>query len=157
MEPNALARDNHLFFYVSLTQRCLLTKEFNTLRARAARVARYAKDHPKGASNDEITQMPFQCSDGEFGYLKFTNNDAQLFEEKSIETLSLAMKIPRSIQGELNDRCEIVLNNEVRVSFKIVGYEGDLGCGCVGIKDSVAECPMQVPLGRMVEMNIQAT
>jgi hypothetical protein len=156
MEPNTLARNNHLFFYVSLTQRCLLTKEFNALRSRAARIARYAKDHPGDASDDEITQMPFQCSDGEFGYLKFTNDDAQLFEEKGIETLSIAMKIPMSIQGEVNDRCEVLLNDGVKVSFKIVGYEGNLGHGCVGIKNPVTECPEQVPLGRMVEMSIDS-
>lgn len=157
MDAVALARDNHLFFYVSLTQQCLLTEKFNTLCTGAARVARYERDHPRGTSDDEITQIPFKCNDGEFGYLKFTDSDAILFKEKDISALSLAVKIPRSIQGELNDYCEVDLGNGTKVSFKIVGYEGDNGDGCVGINDPITECPVPIPLSRMVEMSIHTS
>jgi len=154
MDALALARDNHLFFYVSLTQLGLLTDAFDELLTRGASMAGYSKKHPKTAFNDDIQQLPFKCNDGEFGYLKFTNNDALLFKEKNIEAFSLALKIPRSIQGELNDRCEVTLSEGIRVSFKIIGYEGDIGHGCIGIKDPVTECPSPIPLGRKVEMSI---
>ena len=154
MDAIALAKDNHLFFYVSLTQQGLLTETFHELLARGASMARYSKEHPENAFTDDIQQVPFMCNDGELGYLKFTNDDALLFEEKGIEGFSLAVKIPRSIQGELNDRCEVTLDNGVKVSFRIVGYEGDIGGRCVGIKDPITECPAPIPLGRKVEMSI---
>ena len=133
---------------------CFASETFHELLARGASMARYSKEHPENAFTDDIQQVPFMCNDGEFGYLKFTNNDALLFEEKGIEVLSLAVKIPRSIQGELNDRCEVALNEGTKVLFKIVGYEGDIGDGCVGIKDPITECPSPIPLGRKVEMSI---
>ena len=157
MDALALARDNHLFFYVSLTQGGLLTETFDELLARGASMARHSKKHPDRTFTDDIQQMPFKCNDGELGYLKFTNNDALLFEEKGIGTLQLAMKIPRSIQGELNDCCEVALSEGTNVSFKIVGYEGDIGDGCVGIRDPITECPAPIPLGRMVEMSIHTS
>jgi len=154
MDPDALARSNHLFFYVDLTQRGLLTDTFLQLCCRGALEVAYRKKHPKYVpTDDEIQQLPFKCQNGEFGYLRFTNASARALVDAKVDALSLALEIPGSIGGELHDHCEFILDGKVRVSFKIVEYEGDSGYGCVRIRDPI-ECPEEISLGRKVEMNV---
>ncbi len=159
MDQNALARSNYLFFYVELPKQGLFNENFSMLCKRGAHMAALKKKRPAhSACEDDVQQLPFQCNDGEFGYLRFRNEDAELLEELDIDGLSLATKIPLSIKGDRHEICDFVLpKKEVRVTFKIVGYEGDLGAGCTEIKDPIAECPDEIPLGRMVEMAVCRT
>lgn len=161
MDKNALARSNHLFFYVFLAQNALLTETFVDLCHEGAQQAEYWENYPSDAPVGKgIEQLPFRCKGNELGYLRFTNDTAKILVEKEIGGLDLAMKIPSFIRGEFNERCEFTLNNGVQVSFKITGYEGDSddGRGFVGIVDPVAECSSDdIPLGRMVEMSVVCT
>jgi hypothetical protein len=156
MNPSALARNNHLFFYVDLTQNCLLTEAFTELCSIAARKAAFLAKHPGYSPIDDGTQqLPFKCQNGEFGYLRFTSEAAQILVEKRVQSFSLAMQVPRSIQGEFNERCEFALKDGVKMSFKIIDYEGDLGQGCIKIPNPVTDCPIdEIPLGRKVEMRV---
>jgi hypothetical protein len=158
MDPNALARSNHLFFYVDLTQHCLLTEAFKELCRTGALDAAYWEKYPDNAPAESgIQQLPFKCQNGELGYLRFTNDTAKIIVESQIQPLPLVMKIPRFIQGEFNERCEFALNYGIKVSFRIVGYEGDLnnGRGYVEIANPVSECSSDdCALGRMVEMSV---
>lgn len=158
MDKNALARSNHLFFYVDLTQHCLLTDEFKKLCGAGAREATYREKYPEYVAGDDgIQQLPFRCHDGELGYLRFSNDTARLLVKKQVKPFSLAIQIPPSIRGEFNECCEFILEDVIRVSFKIIGYEGILidGRGYVDIKNPVSDCPTDdFPLGRIVEMTI---
>ncbi|MFA6077697.1 MAG: hypothetical protein WC724_01615 [Candidatus Paceibacterota bacterium] len=161
MDKNALARNNHLFFYVFLTQHALLTETFLDLCDIGAREVSHWESFPDDAPiGNGIQQLAFHCRGDELGYLRFTNDTAKIIAEKEIRGLQMALKIPSFIRGELNDSCEFTLNNGVQVSFKITGYEGDPddGRGFVEIIDPVSECSSDdIPLGRMVEMSVICT
>ena len=157
MDKHALARSNHRFFYVELTQGCLLTEAFEEACRAGAREAAYRKKYPEpDMLYDGWQQAPFVCRNGELGYLRFSDDTAQLFMEKQVDAFLLASRIPSSIQGEYNERCEFVLDGGLRVTFKIVDYEGGIDDhGCVEIKDPVLDCPTDdIPFGRRVEMTI---
>jgi len=161
MDPNALARSNHLFFYVDLTQNALLTEAFTELCCTGAFHMAYLEKHPDVVSIDSgIQQLPFKCQNGELGYLRFTNATAKIVVERQIKRLALAVQIPRSIQGDFNERCEFILDGGIQVSFKITCYEGNPedGRGYVEIINPVSECSSDdTPLGRMVEMSVVCT
>lgn len=159
MDKNTLARANDLFFNVDLPMRCLFTETFLELCSRAHLVVAYHEKYHSDIGDcgcrDEITQIPFKCQSGEFGYLRFTHSTASLLVERLIRPLSLATKIRTSVKGEFNERCEFNLNDGISVSFSIINYEGDLGHGCIEITNPVVDCPTgDIPLGRKVEMNV---
>lgn len=159
MDKHALALSNHFFFYVELTQGCLLTEAFEEACRTGAREAVYRRElYPEyDLLDDGWQQASFVCRNGELGYLRFSNDTAQLIMEKQVDAFLLASRISSSIQGEYSERCEFVLDGGLRVVFEIVDYEGDLGdgYGCVEIKDPVLDCPLDdIPLGRRVEMTI---
>lgn len=158
MDPKDLARDNHLFFYTQLPPDCLLTENFLGMLDAGARAAAHFAKYSKWPGREDTwhQQISFLCNNGEMGYLKLSNNDAQLLAENHVDVNILCWRIPRNIGGELNDTCEVSLGPEwpLTVLFKITLYEGDLGNGCVQINDPVVECPEPIPLGRLVEMTV---
>lgn len=161
MDKNALARSNHLFFYVFLTQHALLTETFLELcRTGAREVSRWESFPDDAPIGNGIQQLAFPCRGDELGYLRFTSDTAKVIVEKEIRGLQMALKIPSFICGELNDSCEFALDGGIQVSFRITGYEGDPddGRGFVEIVDPVSECSADdIPLGRMVEMSVVCT
>lgn len=155
MKTQELARDNHSFFYVDLPMSGLFSSEFQELWDRAARRARYALENPDMTDrNDAITQMPFQCRNGELGYLRFKDEDAKTLSDAGIDLLRLAGNIPSGIGGETNQKCTISAGNGITISFAITAYEWCLDGDCMRIEDPLKECPDPVPLGRKVELAI---
>jgi hypothetical protein len=155
MDRNALARQNHAFYYVDLPMQCLFSESFLDFFARAASIGRHNQEYPAQPLEEE-QQFPFQCGNGEFGYLRFKAEDARQLQDLGVTSFGrVANRIPRSIGGELNERCEVKLENGNSLVFTITCFEGDTGAGCVKIEDPITECPDATPLGRMVEMSLR--
>lgn len=151
MDANKIAKDNHMFYYVAVGQRMC--------------------DGDFTSATQESFFEPAQCSiegDNFSGYIRIDSTNIIKPDSKGSERESLrksfmsavhqgicgsvAMRIPRSITGEMNTEA-VVTHGIYKFSFKISKYERDSDHDFEEVKD-----PLPLPdgerLGRFVDLKI---
>ncbi len=118
MQPEELARENHMFLTVTVPQR-MFEEGFKEAIASAAVIAYEAREF-RG-----YEKMNKFCHYGwDSGYLGITAEAAEFWQRFEIDPFNIAVKLSSAIGGEFNDRAEIQIAGSVLV-FKIEDYETD--------------------------------
>lgn len=158
MKQEELARENHKFFYVDFVTGLMEENGyFDHTVCRAARIhSEISRDEgiqngKKPIPDDRFGAMSFSCQNGEIGYVQISGESAKLFYERTVDIDKVLHRIPRSIQGEHNDRCVILTDNGIEVIIRIIAYERIANDKLSLIKDPANDSILDgTPLGRVV-------